>query len=529
MGDTAIGTYANTGDTVDETSDETNSYRTAIGYKAFASGDAAVALGTFNTAIGHRSTALGYEADAIGNDSVALGSRSAANGGSSVAIGSYASANGDASIAIGNSASTQGNYGGTAIGGGVDGDPTKQNTAGQFGSALGFGAQAKGVGDTAMGTYANTGDTIDPTSDVTNSYRTAIGYKAFASGDAAIAVGTFNTATGHRSTALGYEADALADDSVALGSESLADEANTVSVGREGFERRIVNVADGNLSDTSTDAVNGRQLFSAMDAAAAALGGGAAVSANGFIAPTYIIQGSSYNNVGAALDALDAKVTDIDGRLVTLEGGTPPPPAAGSSEGAAPPTASSNGELDRSAGDTNARVAGEADGGDMASIVDGESDKGSRPSAGGISTGGNQQVNTNGGGVAAAVDADTKAYVDTTATQTLSQANSYTDAKFAAWDDTFTAFQGEIDHRFAEQDRRIDKQGAMGAAMLNMATSAAGVRTQNRVGVGVGFQGGESALSVGYQRAISDRAVITIGGAFSGDESSVGLGAGFGW
>ena len=62
-----------------------------------------------------------------------------------------------------------------------------------------------------------------------------------------------------------------------------------------------------------------------------------------------------------------------------------------------------------------------------------------------------------------------------------------------------------------------------------MATSAAGIRTQNRVGVGVGFQNGESALSVGYQRAISDRAVITVGGAFSGDETSVGLGAGFGW
>src|SRR3546814_6708933 len=86
------------------------------------------------------------------------------------------------------------------------------------------------------------------------------------------------------------------------------------------------------------------------------------------------------------------------------------------------------------------------------------------------------------------------------------------------WDDTFAAFQGEIDHRLAEQDRRIDKQGAMSAAMLNMATSAAGIRTQNRVGVGVGYQSGESALSIGYQRAISDRAVITIGGAFSGDE-----------
>src|SRR3546814_7817024 len=72
---------------------------------------------------------------------------------------------------------------------------------------------------------------------------------------------------------------------------------------------------------------------------------------------------------------------------------------------------------------------------------------------------------------------------DVCSSDLLSSANAYTDAKFAAWDDTFAAFQGEIDHRLAEQDRRIDKQGAMGAAMLNMATSAAGIRTQNRVGV----------------------------------------------
>jgi autotransporter adhesin len=65
--------------------------------------------------------------------------------------------------------------------------------------------------------------------------------------------------------------------------------------------------------------------------------------------------------------------------------------------------------------------------------------------------------------------------------------------------------------------------------MLNMATSAAGIRTQNRLGVGVGFQNGESALSIGYQRAISDRATVTFGGAVSGGDSSVGLGAGFGW
>ena len=44
-----------------------------------------------------------------------------------------------------------------------------------------------------------------------------------------------------------------------------------------------------------------------------------------------------------------------------------------------------------------------------------------------------------------------------------------------------------------------------------------------------GFQAGEAALSMGYQRAISERATVTFGGAFSGDDKSVGMGAGFGW
>jgi trimeric autotransporter adhesin len=120
-------------------------------------------------------------------------------------------------------------------------------------------------------------------------------------------------------------------------------------------------------------------------------------------------------------------------------------------------------------------------------------------------------------------------YTNSVATETLTSAKSYTDMQFKALDDDFQNFRAETDRRFLDQDRRIDRQGAMGSAMLNMATSAAGIRTDNRVGVGVGFQGGEKALSVGYQRALSDRATITIGGAFSGDEKSVGVGAGFGW
>ncbi len=113
--------------------------------------------------------------------------------------------------------------------------------------------------------------------------------------------------------------------------------------------------------------------------------------------------------------------------------------------------------------------------------------------------------------------------------QRMASVNSYADTRVQALSDSFDMFKGEVDQRFINQDRRIDRQGAMSAAMMNMATSTAGIRTENRVGVGVGYQNGESALSVGYQRAISDRATITIGGAFSSNDRAIGARRGFGW
>jgi len=63
-----------------------------------------------------------------------------------------------------------------------------------------------------------------------------------------------------------------------------------------------------------------------------------------------------------------------------------------------------------------------------------------------------------------------------------------------------------------------------------MALNTAGLAGANRVGVGVGIQGGESSLAVGYQRAFkSGRASISLGGAFSGSERSLGMGAGLSW
>lgn len=49
------------------------------------------------------------------------------------------------------------------------------------------------------------------------------------------------------------------------------------------------------------------------------------------------------------------------------------------------------------------------------------------------------------------------------------------------------------------------------------------------MGVGVGFQAGKRALSVGYQRMIRPNASISIGAGFSGSERTTGIGAGFSW
>ncbi|MBV6415468.1 MAG: Autotransporter adhesin UpaG [Xanthomonadales bacterium] len=85
------------------------------------------------------------------------------------------------------------------------------------------------------------------------------------------------------------------------------------------------------------------------------------------------------------------------------------------------------------------------------------------------------------------------------------------------------------DRRFFETDERIDKLGAMNAAMSTMLSSAAGIQKENRIAAGVGFAGGESAFAVGYQRQLGESATFTLGGSFTDDESSAGLGFGYGW
>src|SRR5690606_41299924 len=125
--------------------------------------------------------------------------------------------------------------------------------------------------------------------------------------------------------------------------------------------------------------------------------------------------------------------------------------------------------------------------------------------------------------------ATSRSYTDQRSASTLSAANAYTDARFAAWNQDFSDFRQDVQIRFASVDARIDRQGAMSSAMSAAAMNTSGLPGVNRIGIGIGSTNGRKALAVGYQRLVAPNASISLGGAFSGSESSISAGAGFSW
>lgn len=89
-----------------------------------------------------------------------------------------------------------------------------------------------------------------------------------------------------------------------------------------------------------------------------------------------------------------------------------------------------------------------------------------------------------------------------------------------------------VNQRLYHMDKRINRMAAISSAQSAMAMNTAGLATTNRLGAGVGYAEGESALSVGYQRVLNERgsATFSLNGAFTNSgERSVGAGMGIGW
>ncbi|MEM5386321.1 ESPR-type extended signal peptide-containing protein [Paraburkholderia phymatum] len=89
--------------------------------------------------------------------------------------------------------------------------------------------------------------------------------------------------------------------------------------------RRLTGLLNGNMNASSTDAVNGAQLYNVSQSTAAALGGGSTFDpTTGTIsAPTYVLNdgNTTVSNVGAAITNLDGRVTNIDNAVTNIVNG----------------------------------------------------------------------------------------------------------------------------------------------------------------------------------------------------------------
>ena len=163
------------------------------------------------------------------------------------------------------------------------------------------------------------------------------------------------------------------------------------------------------------------------------------------------------------------------------------------------------------------------------SVVLGNDSTSTRDNTVSVGSSGNERQITNVADATEKTDAVNLRQMQAANTETLKSSKEYTDTRVSTLESSFSDFSYQTDRRFKEVDKRFDRQGAMSAAMMNMATSTAGLKGLNRVGVAAGFQGDEKAVAIGYQRIVSENVSLSVGGAFTDEDGSGGAGVGFSW
>ncbi|WP_315308146.1 ESPR-type extended signal peptide-containing protein, partial [Veillonella parvula] len=273
-------------------SNSSASYSTAIGGGTQSTAENATAIGGVAKAQGKNATAIGAKAEANGEYATTIGAGAKADKTYAIAIGSLSHATEVSSLAMGNNSKATNTYA-YAIGGSAEAKGRwsiamgtnavaeddasvsigtwSKATTGQS-VAVGYQANAKQLGATALGRQTNA-SAVDATaigsgSNSTAENGTAIGKSASVSAKNSVAIGTGAKATNENAVALGTGSETAA--AVATASESVngvvhnfagINPGSTVSVGKTGMERTVTNVAAGRISATSTDAINGSQLY----------------------------------------------------------------------------------------------------------------------------------------------------------------------------------------------------------------------------------------------------------------------------
>jgi len=423
--------------------------------------------------------------------------------------------------------------------------------AGLVGVALGDSAVGVGEGAVALGSFSYAGGV--------NSV--ALGRGSFVSDGAGqgFAVGTRSLVEEKNGLALGAASVVRrgAVNSAAIGAGSIASEEMIVSFGNDALRRRLVNIANGS---SASDATTVAQLNETLRS----IGGGAHIDANGnIVGPSFNLQGRSHATLGDALQSLDGAVTSTGSRMDRVEGqlrsvfqDTPSSRADGIGQltlagaqgmvisnvangliAAGSRDAVNGGQLHAMQQQLNGRVDG------LESRLDGQPQGRSQRLASAeapvtpppateespvADSGNTPKIASNEGGGQPAGGAKKKdepapkAQVDTAELEKmLARANEYTDGAIS-----------NVERRLDKMDKRFNRMAAMGSAQSAMAMNTAGLNTYNRLGAGVGYSEGESAMAVGYQRVLNEKgsATFSLNGAFTNSgERTVGVGVGIGW
>ena len=285
----------------DATANKNNVVVIGTGANAESNESIAIGNGAYSTssgaALSTASVAVGSKASAVGNTTIAIGTNAKVkNSKQGIAIGGGAADNdgaiveGDQSIAIGGNTYAKGDA--SIVIGGDDTDNANSRTVDYTDIRTGNVVSANLQTAVQQLTGVNLGSPRWTTADAGHASVT-LGMKAH-SGNASIAIGTAADAKNRLSgttdvtnaVAIGTGAKANRDNSVALGGGSTTDIAGTkqtsytlpsgvvaaweggnntlpgdvVSFGSAGYERQLKNVAPGEVSEHSTDAINGSQL-----------------------------------------------------------------------------------------------------------------------------------------------------------------------------------------------------------------------------------------------------------------------------
>ena len=224
-----------------------------------------VAIGVESKSSGKNAVAMGSSAKTIANNAIAIGNAAYAEKQSDLAVGDGAKALNKQGSAFGVAANASGN-GATAIGGVTSASGWLSTSIGYFSKSAGQGAYAGGANANANGEGAVS---IGLNSTSTGTHTAALGAFANASAEAALALGASANASHANAVALG--ANSVTKDAVSRNEATVNgvyysgfaanNTASVVSLGDKGKERQLVNVAAGEISATSTDAINGSQLY----------------------------------------------------------------------------------------------------------------------------------------------------------------------------------------------------------------------------------------------------------------------------